>query len=84
MSNLYTTLTLAVFYVIRQGQKNLVNHATKNMWSLSGPSNHLINRNVTAQSMNRRKHQITNRRKHQIKQPGVDVQRKNIYRKGRN
>ena len=34
-------------------------------------------------SLNRRYKQENNRRKHQIKQPGVDVQRKNFNRKAR-
>ena len=45
-----------------------------------------FSRNSTKQikAQNKRYSQEMNRRKHQIKQPGVDVQRKNSYRKARN
>jgi hypothetical protein len=45
-----------------------------------------VSRNSTKQikAQNKRYSQEMNRRKHQIKQPGVDVQRKNSYRKARN
>ena len=84
MSNITTILylTQAVNYVIHQGQNNLINHTVKNTRTFYGPSKRMVNQNIKAH--NKRYSQVMNRRKHQIKQPGVDVQRKNIYRKGRN
>ena len=78
-------LSRAMKYVIHQEQVNLFfapcAHA-KNHRLYTDPTKHLISRNVKMH--NKRYNQNMNRRKHQIKQPGVDVQRKNIYRKGRN
>jgi hypothetical protein len=57
------------------------NNLMNNQWS-----RHNVSRNNTKQikAQNKRYSQEMNRRKHQIKQPGVDVQRKNSYRKTRN
>ena len=78
-------LSRAMKYVIHQEQTNLFfapcAHAKRHIIYMD-QTNHPISRNVKMH--NKRYNQVQNRRKHQIKQPGVDVQRKNIYRKGRN
>ena len=77
-------LSRAMKYVIHQEQANLFfapcAHAKNHIIYMV--HDHLISRNPKMH--NKRYNQVQNRRKHQIKQPGVDVQRKNIYRKGRN
>ena len=89
MSNINALLYLsqAVCYVVRREKQTLVNNAIKDCMTFSEPSKHMVNRNMMKRNIkahNKRYTQNMNRRKHQIKQPGVDVQRKNIYRKGRN
>ncbi len=94
MSNINALLYLsqAVCYVVRREKQTLVNNAIKDCMTFSGSSKHTMNRNTmnrntmnrNIKAHNKRYTQNMNRRKHQIKQPGVDDQRKNIYRKGRN
>ena len=89
MTNMSTILylTQAVNYVIRQEKRLLVNHALMCPGVSTHHTNRLVRQNIKVQNIKahkKRYNQNMNRRKHQIKQPGVDVQRKNIYRKGRN
>jgi hypothetical protein len=76
-------------HVINAHKKRLVNNnplMNNNLMNNQMWARRNVSRNSTKQikAQNKRYSQEMNRRKHQIKQPGVDVQRKNSYRKARN
>ena len=72
----------SVKFVVRQERQSVVN--TPIMAKPIRLTHHKPKVNTHNQhSLNRRYKQEHNRRKHQIKQPGVDVQRKNFNRKVR-